>query len=182
MPADASPAASSNKKMKTAAILALAIFLSAGAACARTASASLEGIGASTWTSGGVTFEEQKGGVLIKADIKSANPGKHGFHIHENGSCERAGAAAGNHFNPNEVGHGYVVRDGFEKAHAGDLGNFEVSSDGTGKFELFVPGLSLSTGDYNISGRAIILREKPDDMETQPIGNSGARIACGEIS
>lgn len=167
--------------MKQLMILAASIFfLNSGTAYAKSATASLEGIGSSTWTSGTVTFREENGGLRIKVTVKSVNPGKHGFHIHENGSCEKAGAAAGNHFNPGEAPHGHISRDGFAGAHAGDLGNLEVISDGTGSMELFVPGLSLSEGDHNVLGRSVILHEKEDDF-SQPVGNSGGRIACGVI-
>lgn len=154
--------------------------LSASPAAAKSASAGLEGIGANTWATGTVNLREEKGGLRIRVDVKSVNPGKHGIHIHENGSCEKSGAAAGNHFNPAEVQHGNLIEDGFGAAHAGDLGNLEVGSDGTGRMEIFVPGLSLSRGTYNVMGRAVILREKEDDFG-QPAGNTGGRIACGVI-
>lgn len=167
--------------MKRAAFLAVTLFLSFScAAQARTASASLEGTGLSPFTSGSVSFKEENGGLRVKAEVKSVTPGKHGFHIHENGSCEGDGKAAGNHFNPDEVGHGHLVQHGFGAAHAGDLGNIEVGGDGTGKLEVFLPGLNLSEGRYNVKGRSVILHEKEDDY-SQPAGNAGGRIACGVI-
>lgn len=166
--------------MKKIFVLAAASLFFAVSAQAKEATASLTGIGFSTWTTGSVSFREENGGLRIKVDVKSANPGLHGFHIHENGSCERDGAAAGNHFNPAETTHGHLVKDGFEKAHAGDLGNLEIGPDGTGKMEIFVPGLNLTSGDHNVMGRSVILHDKPDDF-SQPNGNSGGRIACGVI-
>jgi Cu-Zn family superoxide dismutase len=32
-----------------------------------------------------------------------------------------------------------------------------------------------------VLGRAVVVHEKPDDLKTQPSGNSGGRIACGVI-
>lgn len=31
-------------------------------------------------------------------------------------------------------------------------------------------------------GSAIVIHEGPDDYQTDPAGNSGARIACGELN
>ena len=72
-------------------------------------------------------------------------------------------------------------RDGFQKAHAGDLGNLHVYKKGAGKRELFIPGLNLSGGKYNVAGRAVILHENTDVPREQPTGNTGRRIACGVI-
>jgi Cu-Zn family superoxide dismutase len=33
-----------------------------------------------------------------------------------------------------------------------------------------------------VVGKALVLHEKPDDVTTQPSGNSGARIGCGVIN
>ncbi|MGH8091908.1 MAG: superoxide dismutase family protein, partial [Chthoniobacterales bacterium] len=32
-----------------------------------------------------------------------------------------------------------------------------------------------------IIGRAVIVHEKADDLKSQPVGNAGARVACGVI-
>ena len=106
--------------------------------------------------------------------------GKHGIHIHENGSCEEGGMAAGGHFNPLGVPHGFLPRDGYSKAHAGDLGNIDIDDEGKGSLEIFLIGLSLSEGNKNVAGLAVILHEKEDDFN-QPTGNAGGRIACGKI-
>ena len=131
--------------------------------------------------SGTVRLEEVREGLKVSADIKGVLPGKYGFHIHENGSCADEGKAAGGHFNPDQAPHGLLTKDGFSHAHAGDMGNIEVNSDGTGKLEMILPGLSLTQGKYNVSGKAIILHEKEDNFG-QPTGNAGGRVGCGIIS
>jgi Cu-Zn family superoxide dismutase len=67
------------------------------------------------------------------------------------------------------------------ETHAGDLGNVEILADGTGNYEAAIPGLALSEGAYNVLGRSVIVHEKEDDFG-QPLGNAGARIACGIIA
>ncbi|MCL4408902.1 MAG: superoxide dismutase family protein, partial [Gammaproteobacteria bacterium] len=40
--------------------------------------------------------------------------------------------------------------------------------------------LELS-GPNSIVGKAVIVHAQPDDLTSQPVGNAGARIACGVI-
>lgn len=129
---------------------------------------------------GDVRFYETAAGLKIEAGVAGAPPGKHGFHIHENGSCDEGGSAAGGHFNPDNVQHGLLVRDGFENAHAGDLGNIEIADSGEGMLEQTIPGLALNEGKYAIADRAVIVHAQPDDFG-QPTGNAGGRIGCGII-
>jgi hypothetical protein len=42
--------------------------------------------------------------------------------------------------------------------------------------------ITLDTGPDSIIGRAVIVHANPDDLRTQPAGNSGSRLACGLIS
>ncbi|NES82529.1 MAG: superoxide dismutase family protein [Moorea sp. SIO2B7] len=130
---------------------------------------------------GEVSLNESESGLLIKAEIKQAPPGKHGFHIHELGSCDDGGKGAGGHFNPDKVKHGDLLKDGFENAHAGDLGNINIAEDGTGFYNQTIPGLTLKEGKYIVGNRAFILHAKEDDFG-QPTGNAGARIGCGMIA
>lgn len=128
-----------------------------------------------------VTLTEIDQGLLIEADLQNVpNPGLHGFHIHENGSCDEMGKAAGGHFNPDQVMHGMVMKDGLEHAHVGDMGNIVVDVNGTAKLSVILPNVALENGKYNVDGLAIILHEKADDF-SQPVGNAGGRIACGII-
>lgn len=130
--------------------------------------------------SGEVTFTEENDGLLVEAALANVPPGKHGFHIHEKGSCDDMGKAAGGHFNPDGVMHGYLPEGGHMKAHAGDMGNIEVGADGKGTLKVFLPQVTLSSGKYVVAGRAVILHDKEDDF-SQPLGNAGGRIGCGII-
>ncbi len=136
-------------------------------------------------TSGGalkgmVRIEDTDTGVKISAKVSGATPGKHGFHIHEFGSCADGGKAAGSHFNPDGAQHGDVLIQGVFEVHPGDLGNITIDADGTGSKEIEVEDLSIIEGIYNIGGRAIIMHAAEDDLG-QPTGNAGGRIGCGTI-
>lgn len=130
--------------------------------------------------SGDATLRQDGDSVRIVVNVKGATAGEHGLHIHEKGDCSAPDAAsAGPHFNPLGHNHG-----GMEQSprHAGDLGNITVNADGTGTLEVVLKGLTVASGDLSVVGRALVLHEKPDDLRTQPSGNSGARIGCGVIT
>src|ERR1700751_2590403 len=60
--------------------------------------------------SGRVTFYPAGSQVRVVADVTGVSPpGNHGFHVHENGKCERDPgkdfASAGGHFNPSGTPH-----------------------------------------------------------------------------
>lgn len=129
-----------------------------------------------------VTEEEQ--GVRIKLTGGHLTPGKHGFHIHEIGSCEEPNfSSAGEHFNPTNRSHGKSVRGG---PHAGDLPNIEVAHDGTVEADFLNEMVTLQPGkDHSLvkeGGTALVIHSDQDDYKTQPTGSAGERIACGVIA
>lgn len=130
---------------------------------------------------GEAVFTELETGLEIAVILNNAPSGTHAFHIHEMGSCAENGKAAKGHFNPDNVKHGYLPTDGFENAHAGDLGNIEINGDGRGMVDLTVEGLSLEQGKHAIANRSVILHAKADDYG-QPTGNAGDRVGCGIIN
>lgn len=149
-------------------------------AFAESAIAIIRGTADDSPISGTAMFESGDGGVQMTVQVANVPAGKHGFHIHEFGNCADLGNAAGSHYNPDGTAHGYLPDTGMEAAHAGDFGNIEVDSDGTGMLQLKIPGLRITGGQYNVAGRAVILHEKEDDFG-QPLGNAGGRIGCGSI-
>ena len=130
--------------------------------------------------SGTATLTDTAGGLQVTVELTHVTPGQHGVHVHQYGQCSDGGNGAGGHFNPDNVTHGLLPKDGLAKAHPGDLGNIEVGPDGSGTLSVVLPGVSLSGSKYAVAGRAIIVHEKPDDFG-QPTGNAGGRIACGPI-
>jgi len=133
--------------------------------------------------SGRVTFYQAGSQVRVVADVTGVSPpGNHGFHVHENGKCEREPGkgftTAGGHFNP--AGTAHACPDAASH-HAGDLGNIVINADGTGHVDVTTSALSLS-GASSVVGRAVILHAVADDCTTQPTGNAGGRLACGVIA
>jgi len=126
-----------------------------------------------------VRFTEVADGVQVQAEITGLTPGKHGFHVHEFGDCSAADlASAGAHFNPTNKPHGGP--DTAER-HVGDMGNVEADASGTAKLDYVDHDISLTNDQRSVIGRSAVVHAKPDDLKTQPAGDSGARIACGVI-
>jgi Cu-Zn family superoxide dismutase len=120
------------------------------------------------------------GGVQIVADLEGLEPGKHGFHIHENGDCSAPDAeSAGGHFNPDGSPHGAPDNPASQR-HVGDLGNVEADADGKAHYERTDQIISME-GDNSIVGKAVIVHAQSDDLQTQPTGGAGPRLACGVI-
>lgn len=130
--------------------------------------------------SGKMTFTQTAEGVVVLADIAGVSPGLHGIHLHEKGDCSAEDfTSTGGHYNPTGDPHG-GPNDSIR--HAGDFGNITVGEDGSGHLELLTDMLRVDPeADNTVIGRAVILHEEEDDLETQPTGAAGARLACGVV-
>ncbi|MGZ6126452.1 MAG: superoxide dismutase family protein, partial [Myxococcales bacterium] len=116
------------------------------------------------------------GGIALHVEVQGATPGEHGVHIHEKGDCSDPKAtSAGGHYNPAAGAHHGGLNTPVR--HGGDLGNMQVDSSGKGTLDVTVPGLSVA----EVVGKAVVVHEKSDDLQTDPAGNSGARVACGVL-
>lgn len=137
---------------------------------------------------GSVTFTETEAGVDIVVQSTSQGEGSgleagpHGIHIHETGLCDPPFDSAGGHFNPTDTMHG-ALED--EDSHAGDLGNIEIEEGGIFGTDIVTNKVTLEPGAENsladADGSAIIIHAGEDDLETDPSGESGDRVACGVI-
>ena len=128
---------------------------------------------------GTVTFTEVEDGVRVDAQIHGLTPGKHGFHVHEFGDCSAPDASsAGAHFNPTNKQHGGA--DALER-HVGDMGNITADAAGEAKLNYLDHKMSLADDERSIIGRTVIVHAKPDDLKSQPSGDSGDRVACGVV-
>lgn len=129
--------------------------------------------------SGTVRFTEENEGVRVNAEIEGLEPNStHGFHIHQFGDCTASdGSSAGGHYNPHDMPHGGPDDD---QRHVGDLGNLDAGEDGTASAE-YVDSVISFTGSDSILGRGFIVHAGEDDLESQPSGDAGNRLACGVI-
>lgn len=113
-----------------------------------------------------------RGTLVIVRLIGLPAPGFLGLHIHEKGDCSTGGdvpfAQAGGHYDPHGVSHPW---------HAGDLPPLLALSDGVALLAVYTDRFQPS----DVIGKAIIVHNMPDDLHSQPSGNSGERIACGLI-
>ena len=129
---------------------------------------------------GKVTLEQGPNGVLVSADVEGLSAGPHGFHIHGVGACAPDFTAAGDHFNPEGIGHGLMHEGG---AHAGDLPNIYANDAGFARADHFTGAVTFDSGvDHSLfdaDGSAIIVHEKPDTYGAEP--GAGDRVACGVI-
>jgi superoxide dismutase, Cu-Zn family len=124
-------------------------------------------------------------GVLLLIEVRGLTPGWHGMHFHETGDCsDSAFKNAGAHVHAaSPVVHG-LLNSGANDA--GDLPNLYVSQDGTATVEVYSTLVSLDGSGglpklLDADGSALVIHANPDDYTTQPIGGSGARVACGVI-
>ena len=133
--------------------------------------------------SGAVMFENTNGAMRATITLSGKPNTINAVHIHEHGDCSGTdGKKAGGHWNPTEEDHGTW---GSGEYHSGDLGNIKTDRDGNGVETIVDMEKRWSIGGSkktNIIGRAIVVHEKADDGKSQPSGNAGKRVGCGEIS
>lgn len=135
---------------------------------------------------GTAIFAPDAAGVKLTVQVQGftgAAAGLHGIHVHTVGKCEPTGfTTAGGHFNPATKQHGLNNPAGH---HAGDMPNMTFDAAGNSTFETILEGISLGTDANSIldaDGSAVVIHAMQDDLVTDPAGNSGARIACGEVA
>ena len=134
---------------------------------------------------GTAVFSPSASGVKLEVQVQgfAAAVGEHGIHVHAVGKCEPdAFTTAGGHFNPTGKKHGLNSPEG---SHAGDMPNLALDGRGNSTYETTLAGISLDSGAnslFDADGSAVVIHAGPDDLVSDPAGNSGARVACGVVS
>lgn len=133
--------------------------------------ARLTGEGLYSRIEGIVRFYQLPTQTLVVAEVQGlpdSQTGFFAFHIHVGGNCRGTGyPKTSGHYNPVGAPH---------PSHAGDLPPL-LSCKGSAF-------LAVKTDRFRakeVLGRTIIVHSQPDDFHTQPSGNPGEKIACGEI-
>ena len=136
--------------------------------------ARISGSGAYPGISGLARFYQETGGVLLVVSVRglpNTPTSIYGFHIHAGSQCtgnaEDPFADTDGHLNPDNVPH---------PQHAGDLPPL-FGNHGCAFMSVLTDRFSVS----DILGRTLVIHISPDDFTTQPSGNSGKKIACGQI-
>ncbi|MBL27450.1 MAG: superoxide dismutase [Cu-Zn] SodC2 [Rhodospirillaceae bacterium] len=133
---------------------------------------------------GVVHLSDSEYGLMLTPNLSDLEPGAHGFHVHENGSCMAAekegkmipGLDAGGHFDPDAT----ESHEGpYHHGHRGDLPALIVAADGTATMPVLAPRLTLA----DVRGRALMIHRGGDTYSDAPkvLGGGGPRIACGVV-
>lgn len=139
------------------------------------------GIGAALGT---VTIEETPYGVVFTPSLTGLEPGTHGFHVHEKGSCAPdqkdgkmvAAQAAGGHYDPEKTGKHSLP---WGTGHKGDLPALVVDAKGAASMPVLAPRLKLA----ELKGKALMIHAGGDNHadHPMPLGGGGARMACAVL-
>jgi Cu-Zn family superoxide dismutase len=133
---------------------------------------------------GTVIVTESKHGLVFWPALSGLPPGLHGFHVHQNPSCDAftqdgkttPAGAAGPHYDPKKSGkHDSPWGDG----HLGDLPPLYVDNDGKATQPVLAPRLRMR----DLKGRSLMVHAGGDNHADHPapLGGGGARIVCGVV-
>lgn len=119
-------------------------------------------------------YQPSNGGVLVEAEFfglpdssVNMNSDFYAMHIHNSGDCSNNFSNVGDHFNPDNLPHPF---------HSGDLPPL-LSNQGYAWMAFFDRRFTID----EIIGKSVIIHSNMDDLISQPSGNSGKIIACGDI-
>ncbi|MFN2376967.1 MAG: superoxide dismutase [Cu-Zn] SodC, partial [Candidatus Binatia bacterium] len=129
-----------------------------------------------------ITATDTGYGLLLTPALEGLPPGLHGFHVHENPSCDpgekdgkkTAALGAGGHYDPATTRR----HEGpYGTGHLGDLPAIYVGPDGKASYPVLAPRLKV----VDLKGRSLMIHAGGDNHADHPapLGGGGPRIACG---
>jgi Cu-Zn family superoxide dismutase len=125
---------------------------------------------------GTLSFAQQDQDVHVTGDLTGLSPGKHGIHIHAKADMSDPQLkSAGPHWD-NGGKHHHGGPDVAEH-HTGDLGNITADDSGKAHVDAMLKNVKLD----DLNGKSVIIHAGEDDLKSDPAGNSGGRVAGGEI-
>jgi Cu-Zn family superoxide dismutase len=120
--------------------------------------------------------------VRITVEPGGLTPGWHGVHFHMTGDCSDVGEFMRARGLVDHVvkSHGLLHPAGPQE---GDLPNIYANPDGSANAEMSSHAVRMlgQTGLVEGDGSALVIHAQEDDHTSQPLGNSGARVACAVL-
>lgn len=119
-------------------------------------------------------YQTNYGGVLVEAEIfnlpnieTEGSSDFYAMHIHEFGDCSDDFSHTGMHYNPKSLPH---------PDHAGDMPPL-LGNQGYAFSVFYDKRFTIQ----DIIGKSVVIHDNRDDFTSQPAGDSGTKIGCGEI-
>ena len=124
---------------------------------------------------GQVAISQSKFGVVLVPALKGLPPGAHGFHVHQNPSCdpkEKDGKmtpalAAGGHYDPADTKRHDTP---WGEGHLGDLPVLVVDAEGNATQPVLAPRLKLE----DVANRALMIHAGGDNHADEPAPSAAA--------
>lgn len=126
---------------------------------------------------GNIVATDTQGGLMLVPHLTGLTPGAHGFHVHQNPSCNDNGMAAGGHLDPNNTNQHLGPYN--NNGHLGDLPVLIVSQNGNATTPVVAPRLNTAL----LRGHTLMIHQFGDNYSDipEPNGGGGPRIACGIV-
>ena len=125
---------------------------------------------------GTLTLTQDSGYIVVAGEVTGLTPGKHGFHVHAFGDLRSADGSprlAATSIRRTIRTAGRTTKN----ITPAIWGTSKPAHDGVAKVNAKVKGLTVRP----LIGRSLVVHAKADDLKTQPAGDSGPRIAVGDI-
>ncbi|MET3560032.1 Cu-Zn family superoxide dismutase [Bartonella japonica] len=131
---------------------------------------------------GTIKIEKSAHGLIFVPNLFTLPEGFHGFHVHENPSCDMKdgviGGAAGGHYDPGRT-HKHLGPYNIN-GHLGDLPALYADDKGRSTMSVLAPRIKELS---KVKGHSLIIHLGGDNQSDQPLplGGGGVRLACGII-